>query len=197
MTAPTLAGTRTALLLVARHAPVEAPGVCYGRSDLEPVLPDEQTVDGIVTAFARAAAPFERAMRVWSSPLVRCARPAALLARRLGVPHVVDERLHELSFGAWERRRYDDLAHEDPQALARFFDGWDSGAAAPGGEGIFELERRVRTWSDELGEGVQIVVAHAGVVRALRVIVRGDTWQAAMSSAVEPLAVDAFRWEVA
>lgn len=187
---------RAALLLVARHAPVDAPGVCYGQKDVPATMSDEQAVEVFLDALARGQWPFERATKVWSSPLRRCAGPATHLASRIGAAHVVDSRLSELSFGAWEGRRYDDLEREDPRSVARFFDGWAAGAAPPGGEGIVELESRVRAWLGQLAPGVQLLVAHAGVVRALRVILLGTTWSDVMATAVEPLAVEAFRWQV-
>ncbi|HEY0138799.1 MAG TPA: histidine phosphatase family protein, partial [Nannocystis sp.] len=84
------------LLWAIRHAPVQAVGLCYGRSDVE-------TAIGHDTAAARVLAYGPWSLdRVWSSPSARCHEPAARIAAALAVPLVIDERLYELDFGAWE-----------------------------------------------------------------------------------------------
>src|SRR5689334_18417273 len=128
-------------LIAFRHAPVALSGVCYGRLDVAAELSAED-----------AAAAIERALRelcvrpgvVWSSPLSRCALPAAGLAARLGVPHGVDDRLVEISYGAWEGRAFADIERDDPAAYAAWLDGWER-VGPPGGESAVEVEARVRS----------------------------------------------------
>lgn len=191
MTAP-FTRRRDAMVIAARHAPVAAQGVCYGQMDLAAAVSDEDAADVVLAGLARAH-PDVQVARVWSSPLIRCTGPAARIAQALGLPHHVDARLSELSFGEWEGRRYEDLSREAPEALARFFDGWADGAAAPGGEGVTEIGSRVQAWAAELRPDVHLLVSHAGVVRALRVLVGRRSWREAMDQPVEPLALEAFR----
>ncbi|CAN97079.1 MULTISPECIES: histidine phosphatase family protein [Sorangium] len=191
-------------LVAFRHAPVALSGVCYGRLDVAAELPPEA-----------AAAAIERALRelrvrpgvVFSSPLSRCALPAAELAARLGAPHAVDERLLEISYGAWEGRAFTDIERDDPAAYAAWLRDWER-VGPPGGESAIEVESRVRSFWRELGaqrrvDGVDVadvasrarphlLVAHAGVLRALRVVARGASWPAAMSAPVPHLTAERF-----
>lgn len=194
-------------LIAFRHAPVALSGVCYGRLDVAAELPPEA-----------AAAAIERALHelcvrpgvVWSSRLSRCALPAAELAERLGVPHALDDRLAEISCGAWEGRAFSDIERDDPAAYAAWLDGWER-VGPPGGESALEVESRVRSFWRQLGSprgvaGVDVasdadvaslarphlLVAHAGVLRALRVVACGASWPAAMSAPVPHLTAERF-----
>ncbi|WP_437904140.1 histidine phosphatase family protein [Sorangium sp. So ce327] len=188
-------------LIAFRHAPVALSGVCYGRLDVAAALPPEA-----------AAAAIERALHelcvrpgvVFSSPLSRCALPAAELAARLGVPRAIDDRLLEISYGAWEGRAFADIERDDPAAYAAWLDGWER-VGPPGGESALDVESRVRSFWRELGDaaGVDVadvasrarpplLVAHAGVLRALRVVARGASWLAAMSAPVPHLTAERF-----
>ena len=71
-------------------------------------------------------------------------------------------RLRELSFGSLEGRRWDDLDQADKDALARF-----EGFAAPGGESLEALRRRVHEFLGELVPGPHLVFTHGGVIRLL------------------------------
>jgi alpha-ribazole phosphatase len=141
------------LYLIRHPRPDVAPGVCYGRSDvglaecpqavaarLRPLLPDDYVL--------------------YSSPLAR----ARLLAEALGTP-VVDVRLEEIDFGAWEGQRFD--------AIGAALDAW---AAAPldfrppGGESAREMAVRAQAFLADLrvaAPAVAVVVAHGGPLRAL------------------------------
>ncbi|WP_437974337.1 histidine phosphatase family protein [Sorangium sp. So ce295] len=191
-------------LIAFRHAPVALSGVCYGRLDVAAALPPEA-----------AAAAIERALHelcvrpgvVFSSPLSRCALPAAELAARLGVPRAIDDRLLEISYGAWEGRAFADIERDDPAAYAAWLDGWER-VGPPGGESALDVESRVRSFWREIGaprgvdgvDGVDVasrarpplLVAHAGVLRALRVVARGASWLAAMSAPVPHLTAERF-----
>ncbi|WP_437544680.1 histidine phosphatase family protein [Sorangium sp. So ce367] len=194
-------------LIAFRHAPVALSGVCYGRLDVAAALPPEA-----------AAAAIERALHelcvrpgvVFSSPLSRCALPAAELAARLGVPRAIDDRLLEISYGAWEGRAFADIERDDPAAYAAWLDGWER-VGPPGGESALDVESRVRSFWREIvaPRGVDVadvpadadvasrarpplLVAHAGVLRALRVVARGASWLAAMSAPVPHLTAERF-----
>ncbi|WP_437315050.1 histidine phosphatase family protein [Sorangium sp. So ce385] len=191
-------------LIAFRHAPVALSGVCYGRLDVAAEL-----------APGDAAAAIERALRdldlrpgvVWSSPLSRCALPAAELAARLGVPHAIEARLVEIAYGAWEGRAWSDIERGDPDAYAAWLDGWER-VGPPGGESAIEVEARVRSFWRALGASgacgaprddaahagarPHLLVAHAGVMRALRVVACGATWPEAMSAPAPHLAPERF-----
>lgn len=171
-------------LLVVRHAPVAAPGLCYGHHPV-PLAMGAEEAARVVLADSRARG----ADVVHASPLVRCAEPARLVAAALSSPLHLDPRLAELGMGSWEGRAWADLEREDGPALAAWMEQWTT-ARPPGGESTSELTARVASWHAELApDRVHLLVAHAGVVRALAVITAGLSWEAAMRVRVPHLAV--------
>lgn len=161
-------------LWAVRHAAVDAAGLCYGRSEVASLLSDEAAAARIL---ALGTCPIAQ---VWSSPSARCRGPAEQLAAVVGAALTIDERLYELDFGAWEGQRWDALASTDPAALRRWTDDWQT-AAPPGGETVADLEQRVRAWWAALApDRDHLLIAHAGVIRALRVIAGAD-WPTAMA----------------
>ncbi|WP_437753772.1 histidine phosphatase family protein [Sorangium sp. So ce1389] len=182
-------------LVAFRHAPVPLAGVCYGRLDVAAELSPAGAADVIERALEGLGL---RPGAIWSSPLSRCAEPAAELSARLGVPHAVDDRLLEIDYGAWEGRAWSDIARDDARAYAAWLDAWER-AGPPGGESALEVEARVRSFWRALaptsvasGAPLHLLVAHAGVMRALRVVAGGATWPAAMSAPVPHLASERF-----
>jgi alpha-ribazole phosphatase len=125
-------------------------GICYGRSDLG------LAEDAVARAKAlRPLLPVDAP--VWSSPLRRCLE----LARELHAEPVIDERLMEMHFGAWELRRWDDIPRAE-------LDAWAAnpvGYTPRGGESATALRERVATLLRELPH-TAVVVAHGGVLRA-------------------------------
>ena len=109
---------------------------------------------------------------LYSSDLDRAVQTAAPLAARLGRDVVRDRRLRERSFGELEGTPSRVL-----RAAVAGIDGdqvVDADAAAPGGESVGDLYRRVAGFADDVlgplavtAGGDVVVVAHGGVVRAL------------------------------
>jgi alpha-ribazole phosphatase len=129
---------------------------------------------------------------IWSSPLGRCAELAAALADALGAPLRIDERLREISFGAWEGRPWDEIARTEPEAHRRWMAGWRT-EAPPGGEPLPAFEARIGGWWRTLDRGAdQLLVAHAGVTRALRVLAQRRSWEEALAAAVPHLQPERF-----
>jgi alpha-ribazole phosphatase len=115
-----------------------------------------------------------------------------LLAKHLGVPCQSDARLMELSFGAWEGKSWYVLFATRREAL----DLWAAdplGRRPEGGESGRELEHRVQSFLAEVaGEG-DLLVTHAGVIRALLVLSRRLPWAHALGGSVpylEPIPFD-------
>ncbi|WP_437925473.1 histidine phosphatase family protein [Sorangium sp. So ce291] len=189
-------------LVAFRHAPVPLAGVCYGRLDVAAEL----SAEAVATTIERALGDLGlRPRAIWSSPLSRCAGPAAELAARLGAPHAADERLLEIAYGAWEGRAWSDIERDDPIAYGAWLDGWER-AGPPGGESALDVEARVRSFwralgatprasggvMDPLGARPHLLVAHAGVLRALRVVACGASWIEAMSAPAPHLVAERF-----
>lgn len=143
------------LYLVRHPRPRVAPGVCYGRLDLELAEPAS-------AAAARISSQLPPGLPLWSSPARRCRE----LAEALHPAPRTDARLWEMDFGQWEGRSWDEIG---PAAL----DDWaadPAGFVPPGGESGLQVQARALAFVDELqaaGLAAAILVTHAGIMRAL------------------------------
>jgi broad specificity phosphatase PhoE len=103
-----------------------------------------------------------------SSPLNRARETMEIVRRVLGLdPHAyaTDERLMEISYGAWERLTLPEVEAHEPGVLAqRERDKWDF--APPGGESYRQVAKRVAEWYATLTRDT-VVIAHGGVGRSL------------------------------
>jgi probable phosphoglycerate mutase len=103
-----------------------------------------------------------------SSPLLRARVTMELLRTSLGLDpagYRVDDKLIEISFGAWEGLTLAEIVARAPAALAeRERDKW--GFVPPGGESYRDLSRRVGAWHAGITRDT-VVAAHGGVARAL------------------------------
>src|SRR5213075_2446753 len=132
------------LLALLRHSDTawSAEGRIQGRSD----APLSEAGRAALSALRLPAAC--RGMRVVTSPLARCVETAALL----GFPRAAHELLiAEMSWGAWEGRRLEDLRAELGEAMrdneARGLD-----FRSEGGESPREVLARVSPWLASLSE---------------------------------------------
>ncbi len=85
--------------------------------------------------------------QLFSSPLGRARETAEPLANRLGLTVQLAEPIAEIRFGDWTGRTFNDLA-SDPR-----WQQWNhcrSGARAPGGESMIEVQARVTGYMAEL-----------------------------------------------
>ncbi len=163
-------------LQVFRHAPPVVQGLCYGRLDVPVKIPADEAADHIARQVNVPPS------RIWTSPSLRCREPATRLADRWAIDLVVDARLWELDFGAWEGTPWSDLAG-DP-AFEAWAQDWKH-RAPPQGESLTSLETRVRSWwTATQRDGPALLLGHAGVIRALRVHLGRMTWDQAMASPV-------------
>jgi broad specificity phosphatase PhoE len=103
-----------------------------------------------------------------SSPLNRARETMEIIRRVLGLdPHAyaTDERLMEISYGAWEGLTLPEVEAHEPGVLARRErDKWDF--APPGGESYRQVAKRVAEWYATLTRDT-VVIAHGGVGRSL------------------------------
>ncbi len=152
------------LILVRHLAPAIAPGICYGRLDPDLSGPALAQLPDFAATLRRHLPALLR-----SSPARRCRRIAEAVAT--GAPPIIDPRLQELDFGAWEGTRWDRMARA---AL----DAWAAdplGFAAPGGETGAALLRRVsELWAELREEGADcLLISHGGPLRVLAALARG------------------------
>jgi alpha-ribazole phosphatase len=150
------------LYLVRHLQPLVQAGVCYGRTDLP--------VDALVHAAALPAlrAQLPAHLSLFSSPLLRCATLASALSSDVRL----DPRLAELDFGAWEMRRWDDIARAEIDAWAADVAHYRPG----GGDSVRDMAARIAAFHDDLlAERLPaaVVVCHAGAIRLLLARARG------------------------
>lgn len=155
--------TRT--LILVRHPPVDErfTGICYGATDVSLSVTGRAMVPVLAAELAR-----EPITHLVQSGLSRAAAVADHLASLVGIPAVVDRRLRELNFGAWELRPWDDIHAECGDALNGMLTN-PSTWRPPDGETVFELRDRVMGWYAGLpATGVIVAVTHGGPIAALR-----------------------------
>jgi alpha-ribazole phosphatase len=170
-----------AALFVARHAPTRIEvGTCVGQLDVPSHRDPLDVAEALLSRWTGAA----DVCCVWSSPLRRCSEVANVLAARWHVPHRIDSRLLEISYGRWEGRRWDEIERVDGEALRAWMGGWER-RGPPGGESAAAVEARVRSWWESLAvDQDEVLIAHAGVIRALHVVAAGCNWNQAMQISV-------------
>ena len=148
-----------ALILVRHTRPLVADGVCYGVTDLDlaPTFDDEA---------ARVVATLPPVERLVTSPLRRCRRLAERVGAATALVPVVDPRLREMDFGAWEGVPWSAIPRDELDAWAADF----LHARPHRGESVHMLYERSRSAiADYRATGLShIVVTHAGVVKAVR-----------------------------
>jgi broad specificity phosphatase PhoE len=115
-----------------------------------------------------------------SSPFERTRRTMELALTAMGFEpgtYALDDRLKELTFGAWEGFTWSEIEARDPQgAVARAADKWEF--VPPGGESYAGLARRVAPWVEAIAGDV-FVASHGGVARALMYLIAGAAPQTA------------------
>lgn len=144
-----------------------APGICYGRSDLD-------SAEDPAECAARLRAQLAPDAPVFTSPLRRCLG----LARALHPQPIVDARLVEMDFGAWEMRAWADIPRRE-------IDAWCAAPldyAPPAGEPVAALRERVRSFLEarraEAAADIA-VVTHAGVMKLFAaecLVLPADEW---------------------
>jgi broad specificity phosphatase PhoE len=101
---------------------------------------------------------------LYTSPLARARETAAIVAARIGLEPLVDDRFAETNTGDWTNRLYSDIDPGD-------FDAWEHAGAGwryPGGESLEEqMERVVMGLVDvtQRGQLPALVVCHRGTIR--------------------------------
>lgn len=106
-----------------------------------------------------------------ASPLARAAETASILAE--GRPVRLDDRVVELSWGAWEGRRVADL-ETDPASGFRPTGDLGPDERPPGGESATEAWERVRPALARIArDGPAVVVTHKALMRVILRRARG------------------------
>jgi len=107
--------------------------------------------------------------RVVSSPLQRCLAFARALGESHKLPVMVEEDFREVGFGSWEGLDREQVQARDPEGYAAFYRDPVNNRPA-GAENLLDFGRRVAAACNRTvagGKGPILVVAHAGVIRAV------------------------------
>jgi len=111
---------------------------------------------------------------VVASPLGRARRTAELIQAARGDPAPIafDERLKEISIGAWDGLDRDEIAALSPGIFDRYGYGeWYF--RCPDGETYDQFAGRIAAWLADVDGQTLIVVAHGIVIRVLRGLYAG------------------------
>jgi alpha-ribazole phosphatase len=182
-------GTRR--LLAVRHAPTVLVGLCVGSAEIPCTMTAEVAAERILPLLSQ-----ERLTYVWSSPSERCKGPASFLAQSLNLPLCIDERLKEICLGRWQLRSWESIEATEPERYRYWLENWLT-QAPPGGELVTAVLHRVGEWWGQLPAGEHLLISHAGVNRALRVIVHGKSWTQAMTVPAPHLQGECFEQDAA
>lgn len=155
------------LLYLVRHGRTDwnDAGRLQGQSD--PPLNERGRQQAREAAAALEGIPFQV---VYSSDLRRARQTAQELVVRTGLPLRFDRRLREIALGEWEGLTVTDIASRWPA----LWEGWTrcpSRVRPPGGEGLLELEVRIRAALDEIAsrhDGMVAVFTHLLPIALLR-----------------------------
>ncbi|GAA4846275.1 alpha-ribazole phosphatase [Algivirga pacifica] len=141
-----------------RHTTPDIPeGVCYGQTDV-----------GVKDSFNQEVKRLQEVLpttfnRIYHSPLQRC----RLLAEAFdGQDVVVDERLKEWNFGAWEMQPWNSIPKE---LLTPFMEDFVN-LSPPNGESFLLFHDRVNTFLEQLPyqEDTKVgIFTHGGVIRSM------------------------------
>jgi phosphoserine phosphatase len=110
----------------------------------------------------------EQIETVYSSPLLRAQKTAALIAEKHGLKPSLEHGLMEIDFGDWEGRRYNELNEEEQDFAKRWFFNPDT-ITIPGGESYSVFKKRVLEGYGRIRQMNKniAVVTHAGVIRVI------------------------------
>jgi broad specificity phosphatase PhoE len=140
-----------------RHARTELNAQGRLRGHLDPPLDEVGRAEAERVA---AALSLLRPLRVVTSPLRRALETAEIIARRAGIPLVVDRGLIDRDYGPWAGESEDAVVAE-----------WGSLEQAPGAESAQSVASRARAVLDaqipDLAAGPVVLVSHDAVNRAL------------------------------
>jgi alpha-ribazole phosphatase len=147
-------------------------GLCYGRLDVD-VHPNA------ITSIRNACSNPPHFSSIVSSPAKRALALAEPLAATTRATLTTDAQWMEMDFGAWEGRLWSEIdrAESDPWASDPFH------LSPPNGETFASVVQRVKSALAECLPNTAII-AHAGPIRAARMILTNMSFEAAFSEPV-------------
>ena len=113
-----------------------------------------------------------------SSPLQRCQKFAAALAKQLELPLLLNAEIKEMYFGDWEGISTQTIYETVPELLAIFWQ-YPTQYHAPNGESLHQFQQRILHGFNEIYVQMQqhnwnraLIVTHGGVIKLLTCLAR-------------------------
>lgn len=164
-------------------------GGYYGRTDCPLTAKGCQQAEraGATLRELRAAGS-GRDLLLLTSPLERARHTAEIVREAAGLDgaFLVEPDWQEIDFGRWEKRRYQDIAREEPAAWQSLCDDWQAFCYPQGESFRVFSERVIAAWQkwQLLASRQQkdiLVVSHGGVLKVIRIFAEGrsleDFWR--------------------
>jgi broad specificity phosphatase PhoE len=152
-------------VLLARHGETDDNAAARFQGRRDPTLNERGRAQARALAESLAG---EGLVALYASPLRRASETAEIVAARLDLEIVYDERFMEADVGDWAGKLYDEAIAADPDGFA----AWRSADPAfrfPNGESVLEQAERVAAGLAEVraaGLLPALVVCHGGTIRA-------------------------------
>jgi alpha-ribazole phosphatase len=144
--------------LIRHTTPEIGKGICYGQADIPTAASFQTEANQLILGLPKMVDV------VYSSPLGRCTKLAALIKSNL--PVVIDKRLMEMNFGDWEMKAWNEI---DQLTLNTWMQDFVN-VSAPAGENLVDLNKRVQGFITDLlktDDKVVAVIGHAGIIRCI------------------------------
>ncbi|WP_228000547.1 histidine phosphatase family protein [Nocardia australiensis] len=141
-----------------------------------------------------------RIEHIVGSPLLRCQRTVAPLARKLGLEPEYDDRLIEVDYGDWTGKALADLLTEP---LWKVVQRHASGAVFPGGEGLAQVQARAvsairehdRVFTQQHGrDALWVACTHGDVIKSVLADALGIHLDGFQRIVVEPASISVVRY---
>lgn len=146
-----------------RHGKPDGGEIFRGSTDVPLSVEGEQQMQASV-------AKLEAADLIITSPMLRCAKFAAVVAKQWQCDIQAEEQLREISFGDWEGKLIEEIAKKQAQAFQMFWQNPHENPP-PNGEPLADFQQRV---SESFYKHVKahqgkrlLLVCHGGVIRAI------------------------------
>lgn len=105
-----------------------------------------------------------------TSPLSRCAQAATDWAEQAAIPCIIEPRIAEMHYGAWEDKTIEEIEQISPGLIQQWRKD-PTGMRPPNGESPEELRERIADWWQETITSMInkhiLVVGHSGSMRML------------------------------
>lgn len=159
-------------LYLVRHGETQCNrrGVYYGWTDCSLNSTGIQQAEGLKEILGS-----KKITKIYTSPLLRAQETTKII---FGTNReiIVDERLKEMNFGAWENKSYTEIQRLDPGLWEKWSKDWKN-TSPKNGENFYQLYSRVKRFLQEIIAVCQdeafAIITHQGCLRIIFSILLG------------------------